>query len=130
MIGPDFSGVALILVDHGSRLDAANQMLENLAGRLRARGSYGWVEAAHMELAQPDLAAAFARCVEHGARRIIVVPYFLAPGRHASRDIPALCAEAAAPHAGLEWRVAAPLGIDDRLLDVVETRAREALGPS
>lgn len=118
---------ALILVDHGSRFEAANRMLEELADRLRARGHYARVEAAHMELAQPDLPAAFDRCANHGARRLVIVPYFLAPGRHASRDIPALCAEAAARHPQVEWCIAAPLGIDDRILDVVETRARQAL---
>lgn len=118
---------ALILVDHGSRIADANEMLERLVERLRKRGVYDVVEAAHMELAQPDLAAAFARCATQGAGSVVVVPYFLAPGNHASRDIPALAAEAAAAHPSIEWRIAAPLGIDDRLLDVVEARAGEAL---
>jgi sirohydrochlorin ferrochelatase len=117
---------ALILIDHGSRVTEANRMLEDLADRLGRRKTWPIVEAAHMELARPDLPAAFARCVERGATHVIVVPYFLAPGNHAANDIPALTAAAAAAHPGVHWRVAAPLGLDDRLLDVVETRAREA----
>jgi sirohydrochlorin ferrochelatase len=117
---------ALILIDHGSRVADANRTLEQLVDRLRVRGAWPIVEPAHMELAQPDLPTAFTRCVERGATRVIVVPYFLAPGNHAGNDIPALTAAAAAAHPGVDWRVAAPLGLDDRLLDVVETRAREA----
>jgi sirohydrochlorin ferrochelatase len=120
------SRTALVLIDHGSRVADANHMLEQLADRLRRRGTWPIVEPAHMELAQPDLAAAFASCVAQGATRVIVVPYFLAPGNHASKDIPALAADAATAHPGVAWSVAAPLGMDDRLLDVVETRAGEA----
>lgn len=124
------SPTALIVIDHGSRLDEANAMLEAVAERLRARGHYPIVECAHMELASPDLKTAFARCVERGARGVVIVPYFLSPGNHARNDIPAQAAEAAADHPDVPWRVAAPLGLDDRLLDVVEFRAEEALGGS
>ena len=35
------------------------------------------VEPAHMELAEPSIATAFARCVERGATTVVVFPYFL-----------------------------------------------------
>lgn len=118
---------ALIVIDHGSRLEEANAMLEIVAGRLKKRASFPVVEHAHMELAPPDLKTAFEKCVERGARRVVIVPYFLSPGNHARNDIPAQAAEAAAPFPDVAWQVAAPLGLDDRLLDVVEDRAGEAL---
>jgi sirohydrochlorin ferrochelatase len=34
------------------------------------------------ELAEPTIKEAFGKCVEQGASRIIVSPYFLSPGRH------------------------------------------------
>lgn len=34
------------------------------------------------ELADPSIANAFDRCVEQGATRVIISPYFLFPGRH------------------------------------------------
>jgi sirohydrochlorin ferrochelatase len=121
------TATALIVIDHGSRLGEANEMLSAVADRLRSRAQYPIVEYAHMELAPPDLKTAFARCVERGARQIVIVPYFLSPGNHASNDIPAQAVEAAAPYPEVSWRVASPLGLDDRLLDVVEFRASEAL---
>lgn len=40
------------------------------------------VEVAHMELAEPTIEQAVARCVAAGASRVIVAPYFLSRGRH------------------------------------------------
>ena len=118
---------ALILIDHGSRLDEANRIVEALADRLRERGDYPIVEAAHMEIASPSLSEAFTKCVEQGAARVVVVPYFLGPGNHVTGDIPRLAAEAAANHDGVEYVVAGPLGLDDRLLETALDRAAEAL---
>ena len=49
-----------------------------------------------MELAEPSLASAFDRCVAAGASIVAIAPYFLGPGSHWDRDIPALAAAAAA----------------------------------
>ena len=116
---------ALIVVDHGSRREEANAMLAEV-GRLIAEsdGSYH-VEVAHMELAEPSLAAAFDACVRAGARDVTVCPYMLSPGRHSTEDIPALATEAARAHPGVTFRVAEALGIDRRLAEVVLSRARE-----
>jgi sirohydrochlorin ferrochelatase len=80
-----------------------------------------------MELAEPTIAMAYARCVERGATRIVVCPFFLGPGRHWTHDIPQLTAAAAQTHPGTRYRVAPPLGIDDLLLDLLEQRLREGL---
>ena len=74
----------IILVDHGSRRGESNQLLEEVAAAFARRFAerYPIVEPAHMELAEPTIAAAYARCVERGAERIVVVPYFLGPGKH------------------------------------------------
>ena len=81
-----------------------------------------------MELAEPSIATAFARCVEQGATLVVVVPYFLAPGKHWHEDIPRLAAEAAAPHAGVDMSVAPPLGLHPLMLEVIDERIAEALG--
>jgi sirohydrochlorin ferrochelatase len=118
---------ALLLVDHGSRLAEANRLLEALAETLRRSEFWSWVVVAHMEIAPPTLAEAFSKCVADGARRIVIVPYFLASGAHATGDIPRLAAEAAAPHPGVAWALAEPLGYDERLANLIADRARAAL---
>ncbi len=113
---------AILLVDHGSRKDEANAVLEAIADGLRARRPDAIVEVAHMELAEPTFADAFARCVARGAREVTVCPYFLGPGRHTTGDIPRLVEEARAAHPNVRATIAEPLGFDERLVDVVIDR--------
>lgn len=117
---------ALILIDHGSRREEANGLLECVAGALAARSDYIRIVAAHMELAEPTLDQAFDLCVRDGASRVIIVPYFLAQGRHMTEDIPAMARSAAARHPGVAWSLADPLGFDDRMIDILIDRARAA----
>jgi len=106
---PDPRRIGLIVVDHGSRRGASNEMLEVMAGMVADVVPYGIVEPAHMELAEPSIQTAFDRCVERGAQMVVVSPYFLLPGRHWDQDIPRLTQAAAARHPNLPFLVAAAL---------------------
>jgi sirohydrochlorin ferrochelatase len=116
---------AIVIVDHGSRRDESNNMLEEVARLFgeRFREAYDIVEPAHMEISEPSIAAAYATCVKRGATRIVVVPFFLGPGKHWTSDIPSLTAAAAAEHPGSSYHVAMPLGIDDLILELLKKRA-------
>lgn len=118
---------ALILIDHGSKFDAANVMLEEISEMVRARGVYDIVEVAHMDLAEPTLAQAFRACVEQGATRVVVHPYFLSPGRHSQSDIPRMTREAAQPYPHVEAYMTEPMGLDERIVDVVLARVQECI---
>jgi sirohydrochlorin ferrochelatase len=115
---------AIIIVDHGSRLDQSNQMLEQVAAEFARRFAerYQIVEPAHMELAEPSIASAYARCVQRGAQRVVVCPFFLGPGKHWTQDIPRLTAEAAAQFPGTRYHVTPTLGIDELILELLEKR--------
>ena len=93
--GSSQSKVGVIVVDHGSKREAANKQLEEVARAVKARSGRRIVEPAHMEIAGPTLAEAYAKCVAQGATRIVCHPFFLSPGRHVMEDIPALLADAA-----------------------------------
>ena len=114
----------IIIVDHGSRRDESNRMLEEVAAMFAQRFAerYEIVEPAHMEIAEPSIATAYARCVERGARRIVVCPFFLGPGKHWTSDIPRLAGEAAQSFEGTEYHVTMPLGIDDLILELLAKR--------
>lgn len=115
---------AIIIVDHGSRRDESNRMLEEVAALFARRFAqlYEIVEPAHMELAEPSIGTAYGKCVERGAARIIVCPFFLGPGKHWTGDIPRLTAEAAKNHPQTEYHVTMPLGIDDLILELLAKR--------
>ncbi len=115
---------ALLIVDHGSRSAAANRVVATLARKLQKRLPDWVVRSAHMELARPSIAEAIDACVGAGAREIVVHPYFLAPGLHATRDVPALARAAVRKHRGVRVRITRPLGIHDGLVDVVLDRVR------
>jgi sirohydrochlorin ferrochelatase len=117
---------AILLVDHGSRVDAANAQLAEMARLVESSADGGaHVRHAHMELAEPSIATAVDALAALGVGEIVVVPYFLAPGRHASVDVPRLAHEAAARHPGLALRVTACLGVHELLARLVLERARE-----
>ncbi len=117
---------ALILIDHGSRRAEANAVLDDVAALVRRADPGRAVHTAHMELAPPSLAEAVAACVAEGAPEIVVVPWFLAPGQHSTRDIPLLANEAAALHPGVRVRIASPLGAHPKLAELALLRAEEA----
>ena len=85
------------------------------------------LEPAHMELAEPSIATAFGRCVERGAKTIVVFPYFLLPGRHWYEDIPRLAAEAARSHPGTQFLVTAPFGLHPLMSEVIGQRIAHCL---
>lgn len=81
------------------------------------------VRFAHMELAEPSIEAGVAACVEAGARELIAFPYMLSPGRHATSDIPAMVAQAAARFPAVHVRVTSAFGVHEKLGELILARA-------
>ncbi len=121
---------ALILVDHGSVVKEANDMLTEVVSMVRenCKTEFGIVRFAHMELAEPTIRQAFDACVADGAEEVVVHPYFLAPGRHSTRDIPRMVEEAAQSHPHVSYKVTEPLGIHQKIVEVVLERALDKTG--
>lgn len=113
---------ALLVVDHGSKRAAANAHLEDLGTTLRARSTVP-VFTAHMELASPTILDGIRAAVANGATHIVVVPFFLSPGRHAMSDIPSITAEAVSAFGGVTYEVRDPIGTHPAIADVVLDRA-------
>ena len=119
---------ALIIVDHGSKLEKANEMLAQIAELIKMKNSpeFEIISYCHMEIAEPTIRQAFDDCVSQGARHIVVHPYFLAPGRHSTQDIPNMVQDAAANHPGVSYHVTEPLGIHENIIEVILERAQNA----
>ena len=116
----------IIIVDHGSRREESNLMLEEIVKLFAKRFAqvYEIVEPAHMEIAEPTIATAYDKCVKRGAQRVVVCPFFLGPGKHWTQDIPRLASDAAKQHPGTTYHVTKTLGIDDLILDLLDKRIR------
>ncbi|KAL3691491.1 hypothetical protein R1sor_005142 [Riccia sorocarpa] len=117
----------IVIVDHGSRRAQSNSMLHEFVKLYKEKTGRPIVEAAHMELADPTISDAFDRCVERGASRIIISPYFLFPGRHWDKDIPSIVAEAAKKHPNIPYIVTAPIGLHELMVTVINDRMEYCL---
>ena len=117
---------AILLVDHGSRREQANALLDAVAEQVRERAPDCIVQTAHLDLAHPTIAEGIDACVAAGAGEIVVHPYFLGPGSHTTRDIPERVAATAARHPELRVRISDPLGLHAKLVDVILERVEEA----
>lgn len=126
-LGIDSRKLGVIVVDHGSRRAESNDLLLEVVALFERVSGMPLVEPAHMELAEPSIAAAFAKCVERGAETVVVFPYFLSPGRHWSQDIPHLAGEAAKSHPGVRWQVTSPLGLHELMAEVMGQRIKQCL---
>jgi len=113
---------AILIVDHGSRLPEANELLEAVAARVRQRLPDRVVRTAHLDLATPSIPDAIDACADEGAGEIVLLPWFLSPGAHTARDLPRIAQEAAGRHPGVRISCAAPLGFDEKLVDVLLER--------
>jgi CbiX len=97
--------VGILLIDHGSKNEAANQRLHDLAQLYQeffaqqpqqssSTKTKVIVKAAHMEIASPSIPEVLESFLNGGGPgqqqvdEIICHPYFLSPGRHATQDIP------------------------------------------
>ncbi|OFW34837.1 MAG: hypothetical protein A3J28_07055 [Acidobacteria bacterium RIFCSPLOWO2_12_FULL_60_22] len=120
---------AVIVFAHGSAVPEANQEIVRLAREVSRRAQCP-AGCAFLELAQPDFPAAVAEAVAAGARRIVVVPYFLTMGVHVLRDLPRLIAEQQALFPEVELRVGQSLEGYPGMTQVILDRVQEVLKSS
>lgn len=114
---------AMLVMVHGSPRPVANEDMFAVVDVVRERGQFAIVEVGFMELNQPSIPQAIARCVEQGAARVVAVPYFLHTGNHVTDDLPTLLEQAQADYPQVEFLMGDYLGHDPILADVIAERA-------
>ena len=121
----DRQDTAVLLVGRGTTDPDANADVYKVARLLWEGRDLGMVEPAFVSLAHPSVAQGLERCRLLGARRIVVLPYFLfsgvLPDRVATQSL-----EWAAAHPAVDLRVASVIGDCDGLADLVVERYAEA----
>ena len=122
----DRADTTVLLVGRGSTDPDANAEVVKVARLLwEGRGLAG-VETAFVSLAAPDVPSGLTRCRLLGARRIVVLPYFLFTGILPER-VEQQAADWAAAHPDTDLRQAAVMGPTEELAELVLARYREAL---
>jgi sirohydrochlorin ferrochelatase len=117
---------AIVVFAHGSRIESANQAVRAVAGELARAGGFERVEAAFLELGQPDLEGAVALLAGQGIRRIVIIPYFLTLGIHLERDLPAIVDRISQIHKSVELVTTPPLDGHPALLQILLERAKDS----
>lgn len=120
------SQTAVLLMAHGSRRANANADLEELAGRVREQGSYGIVEVSYLELAEPSIPEGGRKCVAHGARTVLMLPYFLSAGRHVTEDLERFRQQLSEEFPDCTFALCPPLGLHPLMTQIVLDRLTQA----
>lgn len=104
---------ALLIVAHGSRREASNEEIRELARTIgqKAGAGYRAVECAFLELAEPSIPDGLRDLIGRGIRHIIVVPYFLSAGRHVAEDIPGEVSLVQGQYPDIDIRIAPYVGV-------------------
>lgn len=117
----------ILLIGHGSPRDEANSL--HIVGRMLHEAlhpgcSNGCVKTAYMEFGKPSIPDAIKACIETGAERLILHPYFLNAGVHVTEDIPEMIRQAEKAYPSVEFVYTEPLGIHNKLIDIILERIR------
>lgn len=121
----------IIIAGHGSpKKDANNiqQVARLLHGMVHPGCSEDCVRVAYLQFAEPDIMQAITDCVKDGAKKIIIHPYFLSSGMHVTTDIPGIIEEARGKYNGVEFIYTEPLGIHNKMAEVVLERISASTG--
>jgi precorrin-8X/cobalt-precorrin-8 methylmutase len=121
----------ILLAGHGSPKKDANS-LEHIAKilheKIHPECAENCVRVAYMEFAEPNIPKALEDCVKDGARKVVVHPYFLTSGVHVTKDIPEMIDEARDRHPECEFVYTEPLGIHNKMAELVLERISAATG--
>ncbi len=112
---------ALLLIAHGSRQHAANEEVQRLTARLRARANdrFGHVSCAFLQFVEPTLTEGIEACVGLGATHVTLLPYFLAAGQYLAVEIPRTVAARQKAHPDVTIRIAPHVGATPGLADLL-----------
>ncbi len=121
----------IIIAGHGSpKKDANNieQVAALLHNMMHPGCSDDCVRVAYLQFEQPDIMEAIKSCVRDRAKKVIIHPYFLSRGMHVTSDIPAIINDAKGKYPGVEFIYTEPLGIHNKMAEVVLERIKTASG--
>lgn len=118
---------AVLYVSHGSRVEATKTEAMQFMQAVQDRVNAPLQATCFLELAEPDISSGFETLVKQGATRVTVVPVLLMSAGHYYEDIPEELAKAREPFPEIEVTYGRPLGVQERLVDVLIERV-EATG--
>ena len=119
---------SLLLVAHGSRRQASNVEVTQIAHLLRKRieAKYPLTECAFLELAEPLIPEGIEKLIQAGSTEIVILPYFLSAGRHIQEDVPGIVQSVQDKYPNIKMTIAPYLGEDDKIVDLLAEISMQA----
>jgi sirohydrochlorin ferrochelatase len=115
------------VIAHGSRLEASNNELRELVARLRNHCTrFTRIDYAFLEIATPSIPEALRQQILQGAVEIVVLPYFLAAGRHVVSDIPAQVEKVSLEQPNIKIKIAPYFGASPKIDELLIEQALSA----
>lgn len=113
---------AVLVIGHGTRERAGAEEFSAFAAALAPRWPDRIVAPCFLELADPPIIPALDTLITDGVTDVTVAPAFLLGAGHVKNDIPAALDAVRLAHPKVTVRCGAPLGVEPRLLRVLDTR--------
>jgi len=110
---------AVIILGHGSRGGGNDPTLKRIAEELQRSAAEVIIEYAFLQYAQPSADAALDRCITQGAKKIVIIPFFMQAGGHVTRDIPAFLDKARSRHPECDIRSTNYVGAHPLMTQIV-----------
>ncbi|PLS18296.1 sirohydrochlorin chelatase [Bacillus sp. M6-12] len=110
---------AILYIMHGSRVSKGVEQAAAFINRCMQSVEVPIQEYCFLELADPNIEAAFQRCIERGATRIHALPVLLLTAAHAKEDIPTELSRIHKYFPEVELRYGRPVGVDSNMVDIL-----------
>ena len=118
---------AVILLGHGSRAAEANEGMYKVVKSLQKNRPEFRFSAAFLEINTPSIPEGIDICVAEGAKRIILLPYFLHLGNHVQKDLPEYVKKSKQLYPDVIILLSSHLGFHEKLVEIADERLFEAL---
>ncbi len=119
---------ALILFAHGARDPEWAEPMRRVQAAIRRQRPDVPVELAFLEFMAPTLPDCIDSLVAGGARKIVVMPMFIARGGHLKRDVPELLEKLRSTHPDVEFSLGGVIGEQEIVVQAMATATLEVAG--
>ncbi|MGJ7919231.1 sirohydrochlorin chelatase [Neobacillus sp. LXY-4] len=117
---------AILLLGRGGSDPDANSDLYKMARLLWEKTKYNFVESAFMGVTNPLVDEGIDRCIRLGAKKVVILPYFLFTGILIKR-LENMISDFEGKYPGIEFKLAGYFGFHPKLETILMDRVDEAL---
>lgn len=113
---------AVLIVAHGSRVEATDLIMKSYEKALNEKSEGLLFDYCYLQIMKPGMEEAVERLYEKGIRHLKVFPFFIFNGHHIQHDIPEEIERLKLKYEGLTMTFLENVGYDDKMTDLIMER--------